>query len=89
MADMPTNRTQPRSRFIRLLAIAGTACVVGASTTFFLLIAYVIGKLYLSGHSIEPKWYDTAGSFVVFGGGFLAAIGTFVAGMRALGGRGT
>jgi len=72
---------------MRLLAIVGTSCVVGAATTFFLLIAYVIGKLYLAGHSIEPKWYDTAGSFVVFGGGFAVAIGTFAVGMRALGGR--
>ena len=39
---------------MRLLAIVGTSCVVGAATTFFLLIAYVIGKLYLAGHSIEP-----------------------------------
>ena len=86
---MPTDRSQPRSRVIRLLAIAGTACVVGAATTFFLLIAYVIGKLYLSGHAIEPKWYDTVATTVVFGGGLLAAIGTFVAGMRVLGGRRT
>jgi len=87
VADMPADGSNPRSRGIRSLAIAGTACVIGAATTFFLLIAYVIAKLYLSGHSIEPKWYDTVGSFVVFGGGLAVAIGTFVAGMRALGGR--
>ena len=82
----PLCDTNPKrsSRTLRTLAVVGTSCVAGAATTFFLLIAYVIGKLYLSGHSIEPKWYDTAGSFVVFGGGLVVAIGTFVVGMRAL-----
>jgi hypothetical protein len=89
VAEMPEDGSKPRARVIRLLAVAGTSCVAGAATTFFLLITYVIGKLYLSGHSIEPKWYDTAGSFVVFGGGLAVAIGMFVVGMRALGGRST
>ena len=89
MADMPADGSKPRSRTIRLLAIVGTSLVVGVATTFFLLIAYVIGKLYLSGHAIEPKWYDTVATTVVFGGGLLAAIGAFVAGMRVLGGRRT
>ena len=85
MTDMPADGSKPRSRTIRLVAIVGTSLVVGGATTFFLLIAYVIGKLYLSGHAIEPKWYDTAATSVVFGGGLLVTIGTFIAGMRVLG----
>jgi hypothetical protein len=87
VAGPPDDGNKKRSRTIRVLAVVGTSCVAGAATTFFLLIAYVIAKLYLAGHSIEPKWYDRVGSFVVFGGGLAVAIGTFVAGMRALGGK--
>lgn len=86
MADIPADPSQKRSRTLRTLAIAGASCVAGVATTFFLLIAYVIGKLYLSGHAIEPKWYDTAGSFVVFGGGLAVAIGSFIVGRRVLDG---
>ncbi len=50
-----------------------------------LLLGYVTGKLYLAGYSIEPRWYDSVASFVVFAGGLTAAIVMFVLGRRALG----
>jgi len=58
----------------RALATFAASAFVGAFTCLVLLIVYVIGKLYLSGHSMEPPWYDTAASAVVFGGA-LAAFG--------------
>ena len=58
----------------RALATFAVSVFVGGFTCLVLLSAYVIGKLYLSGHSKEPPWYDTAASAVVFGGA-LAAFG--------------
>jgi len=80
------DRRRRWSRTLRTLALVGTACATGIGATIVLLIGYVIGKLYLSGHSIEPKWYDTVGSFIVFGGGLAAAIAAFILGRRALDG---
>jgi len=77
-------RPAPRSGAIRTIAIAAWAILVGGGATIVLLIGYVIGKLYLAGHAIEPPWYDTAGSVVVFGGGFVTALASFIAGWRAL-----
>ena len=58
----------------RALATFAVSVFVGGFTCLVLLIGYVIGKLYLSGHSREPSWYDTAATAVVFGGA-LAAFG--------------
>jgi ammonia channel protein AmtB len=71
----------------RTIALLLGSLTVGAGVTLVLLIAYVIVKLYLAGHVMEPSWYDTAGSAVVFGGGLAAAIAAFVLGKRATGTR--
>lgn len=58
----------------RYLAATAVGVMVGGFTLLVLLIGYVIGKLYLAGHMIEPSWYDTAAGAFVFGGA-LAAFG--------------
>ena len=58
----------------RTLARFAVAVLIGGFTCLLLTIVYVIGKLYLSGRSIEPSWYDTAGGAVVFVGA-LASFG--------------
>ena len=58
------------------------AAAGGAFAGLCLLLLYVIGKLYLSGHSIEPPWYDTVASICVFGGALLVATRLFILARR-------
>jgi len=81
------SRSKLGSGPVRTITLAAWAVLVGGGATIVLLIGYVIGKLYLAGHSIEPSWYDAAGSTVVFGGGLVTAIASFIAGRRALRGK--
>jgi hypothetical protein len=53
----------------------------------FLLLALLVdvgGKLYLAGHGVEPPWYDTAASAVVFGGALFSAAVIFAVCWRLL-----
>jgi len=67
----------------RLLIAAAAGAAVGTFATLLLLIAYVVGKLWLAGHGREPPGYDTWASAVVFGGGLIAAAFSFRAVWRA------
>jgi hypothetical protein len=61
------------NRIGHFLAAAVAAALTGSGACILLLLVHVVGKLYLAGHSIEPRWYDATGSAVVFGGALLVA----------------
>jgi hypothetical protein len=70
---------------IRLAIAAAAGLALGAAVGILYLLAYVVGELYLSGHSLEPAWFERAAN-LLFGLVLLLAGGIgFAAGWRLTG----
>jgi len=65
----------------RVLVSLAVAAGVGLGLAVALAIAYAIVKIYLSGHSLEPAWFDSVASSIwgilVLGGGAAAFLLTW------------